>query len=890
MATEPFWGTWKVTEVTPATGHPEILVLDGVEFTLKENGDVDWKFSENFERLPLFDCDTFEVLRERDGFTVGVLLRFGAWKGCIVEFLVDNDHGATQTSFPRNMQLTLEGWCSMTCQSVRKLGDAKFDTNFHFLPALDHGDFHDFTIESRSSRAYKVHKTILNTVKINTDEKFLRASFYGFSDEVTKTFLHFIYSRCLPPNLTQQTAHQVIEFSRNQPNFNWLGKLCENFIKNTTFQNELVLLVQDMHETLNQTLLLYGGKTIDENGKEKSTRNRATGRSLITNPTKLCSVIKQTFTNFLVVALKIVQFCDKFVKFKPKLSKKDQISIFLFAKAQLPVFISQIRELCKSLKYATSDMDASMRYDIASYFVPEIEELMSSITNFGLGIQDVHQKVIEATCQTREYNLKNAKTKNRTLKHILITKEILYMKSFDDRLGVILSYLIQEREGFVEQPASEKVRDVSRQIEQLVDEIPFTIHKLQTFSNILQEKLDLESFKFCFTVASSLISELLEKYKMQKRSLRHFVGQLISQLQNENIEDCLIQLGLFETQDSKPRAMTSQNIEKSPLDLTAEFSLPLKSTESNLSAFSYSLLQSLEGCDMEFEIKESDPCFGSASSTEQEKSKSISTSIKAHRVIVSARCPWFRRALTSGMKESIEKKIVLHDCNIAVFRCFLQFLYSGLYKLDLNLEHPQFLADLLLLADRYEVDDLKSCCEEALIIKVDSNSCFALLVLADQFQAGRLRRSCFEYIAQHPALSTEENLEELPANLREEIKNLGTWIREGLLAGADTSEPKKEESLRFYFKERRDNKIDEDASLREVEDLTNNMRLTAQELEEERELERIPLTTDSTRLDSCVVSLREVLGPLVPEEILLQVALSADCNIDRALNHFFNNT
>ena len=72
---------------------------------------------------------------------------------------------------------------------------------------------------------------------------------------------------------------------------------------------------------------------------------------------------------------------------------------------------------------------------------------MSSLTNFGLGIQDVHQKVIEATCQTREYNIKNAKNKNRTLKHILITKEILYMKGFDDRLGLILSFLIQEREG-----------------------------------------------------------------------------------------------------------------------------------------------------------------------------------------------------------------------------------------------------------------------------------------------------------------------------------------------------------------------------------------------------------------------------------------------------------
>jgi len=892
MATEPFWGTWKVTEVTPVTGHPEILLLDGIEFTLKENGDVVWKYSENFDQLPLFDCDTFEVLRERDGFTIVVLLRFGAWKGCIVEFLVDNEHSGAQNNFPRNMQLTLEGWCSMTCQSVRKLGDSKFDINFHFLPALDHGIFHDFTIESRSNRAYNVHKTILNTVKINTDEKFLTSSFFGFSDEVTLTLLHFIYSRCLPPNLTRQTAHEVIEFARNQPNFNRLGKLCENFIKNTTFQNELVALVQDMHDALNQTLLLYGGKTMDENGKELSPRNRAIGRSLITNPAKLCSVIKQTFANFLLVGLKIIQFCDKFVKFKPNLSKKDQISVFLYAKAQLPLFITKIRELCKALKAATADMDASIRYDIASYFVPEIEELMSSITNFGLGIQDAHQKVIEATCQTREYNLKSARKKeqNRSLKHILITKEILYMKTFDDRLGVILSYLIQEREGFVEQPAAEKVRDISRQIEQLVDEIPFTIHKLQSFSNILQEKLDLESFKFCFTVASSLITELLEKYKMQKRSLRHFVGQLVSQLQNESIEECLIQLGLYESPGAKPKSVPKQDVEKSPLNLTAEFSSPLMSTESNLSAFSYNLLQSLEGCDMEFKIKESDPFLAEGSCIEQEKVKCTSTTIKAHRIIVSSRCPWFRRALTSGMKESIERRIILHDCNLAVFKSFLQFLYAGLYKLDLSLEQPQFLADLLLLADRYEVDDLKSCCEEALILKVDNNSCFALLVLADQFQAGKLRRSCFEYIAQRPALSTEENLEELPDNLREEIKNLETWIREGLLVGADSNEVKKDETLRFSFKDRRDTRIDEEASLREIEDLTNNMRLTAQELEEERELERIPLTTDSSRLDSCVVSLREVLGPLVPEEILIQVALSADCNIDRALNHFFNNS
>ena len=50
-----------------------------------------------------------QVLRERDSFHVEVLLRFGAWKGCIVEFSVESD---VQSS---SMKLIFEGWCSFTC-------------------------------------------------------------------------------------------------------------------------------------------------------------------------------------------------------------------------------------------------------------------------------------------------------------------------------------------------------------------------------------------------------------------------------------------------------------------------------------------------------------------------------------------------------------------------------------------------------------------------------------------------------------------------------------------------------------------------------------------------------------------------------------------------------
>merc|ERR1719222_645964 len=48
--------------------------------------------------------------------------------------------------------------------------------------------------------------------------------------------------------------------------------------------------------------------------------------------------------------------------------------------------------------------------------------------------------------------------------------------------------------------------------------------------------------------------------------------------------------------------------------------------------------------------------------------------IAAHRVVVCARCAWFRRALTSGMKEERERRIVLRDCSPQVFNIFLQFI------------------------------------------------------------------------------------------------------------------------------------------------------------------------------------------------------------------------
>ena len=68
------------------------------------------------------------------------------------------------------------------------------------------------------------------------------------------------------------SASQVLELSRNQPNLAGLGKLCDSFLRNSRLQQELATLVRQMHEALNQVLLMVGGKTFDEEGVEITPR------------------------------------------------------------------------------------------------------------------------------------------------------------------------------------------------------------------------------------------------------------------------------------------------------------------------------------------------------------------------------------------------------------------------------------------------------------------------------------------------------------------------------------------------------------------------------------------------------------------------------------------
>ena len=83
-------------------------------------------------------------------------------------------------------------------------------------------------------------------------------------------------------------------------------------------------------------------------------------------------------------------------------------------------------------------------------------------------------------------------------------------------------------------------------------------------------------------------------------------------------------------------------------------------------------------------------------------------SVAAHRFLLAARSPVFAAMFNSGMEETQTGQVRLEDAvNLDTFRHFLHFLYTGMLEASANKE------EILVLADKYQVDTLMDLCRSA---------------------------------------------------------------------------------------------------------------------------------------------------------------------------------
>ncbi|XP_023324804.1 speckle-type POZ protein B-like [Eurytemora carolleeae] len=135
-----------------------------------------------------------------------------------------------------------------------------------------------------------------------------------------------------------------------------------------------------------------------------------------------------------------------------------------------------------------------------------------------------------------------------------------------------------------------------------------------------------------------------------------------------------------------------------------------------------------------------------------------SKTFDCHKFMLSWRSPVFRAMFQNDMEEATSGKVEIKNLSSDVVEDLLFFIYTG------NTPNLAKGADkLLAAADMYQLDHLKSMCEEKLINTTSIDNTVAHLVLGDMYQANLLKKSALSFVVKNMStvIRTKDWKEEL---------------------------------------------------------------------------------------------------------------------------------
>ncbi|CAM9780979.1 unnamed protein product [Discosporangium mesarthrocarpum] len=136
----------------------------------------------------------------------------------------------------------------------------------------------------------------------------------------------------------------------------------------------------------------------------------------------------------------------------------------------------------------------------------------------------------------------------------------------------------------------------------------------------------------------------------------------------------------------------------------------------------------------------------------------------AHRMVLSLRSEPMRAMLHSGMKETFATEVLVKDIRPPVFRALLTYLYTD----TLQLQKPEDIMELLVVANQYTLDGLVSLCEGFLQGVLDEDNAPTLYHYADALGMPTFEHRVLTIILRHwKRVTRSEGWGKLPDELKE---------------------------------------------------------------------------------------------------------------------------
>ncbi|XP_077526147.1 uncharacterized protein LOC144137990 [Haemaphysalis longicornis] len=940
MADETIYcGSWKITKCISLAAGTEVTEVEGTVFTLDDSGDLSWKVPDNAAPMPFFSCETYEVFLGNPHY----IRFFGTFAGHMIEFRVahaDED----------GINLIYEGWCVLQCVKLAQK-EVGWDEPFCYLAALEEGYFSDAVITASGGKEFPVHLTLLRLSCPAVDWSAGHPGpLDGLPEDVIAAALHCIYADCLPPALTEATARACVALLSPPAavGFERLVHLCELFLRNMAVKQQVMSLVNDMHQCATTVADCFsapvvasggggdGGCGSSSSGGEGEGSNGPTAAT--TPPARLCYLVGQALRECAVAGAKLLLLCGVFSRHKHLLSRDERQDIVRHCVSRLPTFMNQLQKLLEAVKRTFGNLSFAERTVIAAYVVPEIESSLESLFQLIAEAKRALDLIIsrmtndKLTAEPYVADLPVGELLNRNLRNSLNVRELVKLRSFYEKVFMTFITLMRKKESFCDMGGGSKIRSVAKNLEQFNDEIPMLLLRIEEVRSALVEKQSSKDWKFLFKLGTSKVTWVINKLVSHRETLHLVMTRLCDLVARDQFTAALVELGIVVptpephqngTEEDEggekgaednngckaPSAMTAAEAELLGGGATADVTVdsdrpqgepmeslcrPPAAKDSRLAKSSLQLFLDGKDTDMSFEIVAASGFAGDSSPESAGHESSVSGvrwQIGAHRVVVATRCNWFKKALLSGMRESIDRKIVVHDTHPEVFQLFLEYLYRGCLDSPRQLTTEQ-LVELMQLGDRYEVDMLKQITEDALRDHLDEDSALFLLNLADQLNARNLRNSALEFVAINKDVVKSDGYSDLPEDLQTEIMETITWFEL-------RSSQRPEDVIPFGCQFEPTSPSSASSSLLDIDEFASALSISGKETDATQadqaaahsstwsSLEELPLTQDSAQLEVCVEQLRDVVGEAVPREALVQVSLAADYDVNRALNFFF---
>lgn len=119
--------------------------------------------------------------------------------------------------------------------------------------------------------------------------------------------------------------------------------------------------------------------------------------------------------------------------------------------------------------------------------------------------------------------------------------------------------------------------------------------------------------------------------------------------------------------------------------------------------------------------------------------------IKAHRIVLASKSIYFENMFNIRMREAETNEVEVPDFEPNIMRAMIKYMYKGKLEFDCKEEKEpnqklQFYSRLMVAADKYQINNLKLDCEQALLGCMSTETANELMIFVRTYKAETLKK------------------------------------------------------------------------------------------------------------------------------------------------------